>query len=526
MATIHRMLLVATALGVAGQLALAQPSHAQARFECARKGGDLVIGLEAKVPTYDQHVSTAGAARNIAAHMFEALMTRDEKMAPMLGLAQSMTESADGKTYTFKLRKDVAFHNGRMMDSSDVVASYERYKRVGVERGSFAIIDRWEAPDAETFVVHLKERQATFLDSFSNFTAPVVIIPKENADAEANRLPPVGTGPYQLVDFADTQIRLKRFDGFKPDPRHTQPTGFGGYKQACADTITFRILIEGGTRIAALETGEVHVVEDVPTTAQKRLAANSAVKLLRLEDFWLHVAYPNFSFPPTDNLKVRQAIQAALDMEEIMEAASDGAYRLGHAYQFRGSVYYSEAGKELYNQRDKEKAKRLLQEAGYKGEKVILLTNRDYVQMYNASVMMNEQLKAVGINSELLVLDWPAALDKSVKDTTGWNMFFSGWTSVVAQGGLQSLRFLADPFNVHKPKDNKSDPEFMAAWLGGLSSPKLEDRVAAFERAQQRAYDQAMAYPLGILPKVQGTRANVEGFTPFFITRGWNVSVR
>jgi peptide/nickel transport system substrate-binding protein len=199
---------------------------------------------------------------------------------------------------------------------------------------------------------------------------------------------------------------------------------------------------------------------------------------------------------------------------------------LGHAYQFRGSVYYSDAGKELYNQRDKEKAKRLLQEAGYKGEKVILLTNRDYVQMYNASVVINEQLKAVGINSELLVLDWPAALDKSVKDTTGWNMFFSGWTSVVAQGGLQSLRFLADPFNVHKPKDNKSDPEFMAAWLGGLSSPKLEDRVAAFERAQKRAYEQAMAYPLGILPKVQGTRANVEGFTPFFITRGWNVSVR
>ena len=264
----------------------------------------------------------------------------------------------------------------------------------------------------------------------------------------------------------------------------------------------------------------------MPTTAQKRLAQNAAIKLLRLEDFWLHISYPNFSAPPTDNLKVRQAIQAAMDMEEIMEASSDGAYKLGHAFQFRSSPYYSDAGKELYNQKDKAKARRLLQEAGYKGEKVVLLTNRDYVQMYNASVMMNEQLKAVGINSELLVLDWPAALDKSNKDTTGWNFFFSGWTSVVAQGGLQSLRFLGDPFNVHKPRDNKSDPEFMAAWLGGLSSPKLEDRIAAFEKAQGRAYDQVMALPLGILPKVQGTRANIEGFAPYFITRGWNVSVK
>ena len=518
--------IAATALAVVVLAALAPDARAQARFECARKGGDLIFGLEAKVPTYDQHVSTAGAARNIAAHMFEALMTRDEKVAPMLGLAESMTESPDGKTYTFKLRKDVQFHNGKTMTSADVLASYERYKRVGVERGSFTVIDRWEAPDADTFVVHLKERQATYIDSFSNFTAPVVIIPKENADAEANRLPAVGTGPYQLVEYGDTLIKLKRFDGFKPDMRHTQPTGFGGYKQACADTITFRILTEGGTRVAALETGEVHIVEDVPTTAQKRLVQNAAIKLLRLEDFWLHISYPNFSAPPTDNLKVRQAIQAAMDMEEIMEASSDGAYKLGHAFQFRSSPYYSDAGKELYNQKDKAKARRLLQEAGYKGEKVVLLTNRDYVQMYNASVMMNEQLKAVGINSELLVLDWPAALDKSNKDTTGWNFFFSGWTSVVAQGGLQSLRFLGDPFNVHKPRDNKSDPEFMAAWLGGLSSPKLEDRIAAFEKAQGRAYDQVMALPLGILPKVQGTRANIEGFAPYFITRGWNVSVK
>jgi len=235
------------------------------------------------------------------------------------------------------------------------------------------------------------------------------------------------------------------------------------------------------------------------------------------------VTYPNFSFPPTDNPKVRQAIQAALDMEELMEGASDGAYKLHHALQFNGSAYYSDVGKELYNQRNKDKAKRLLQEGGYKGEKVILLTNREYQSMYNTSVVMAEQLKAVGINAELLVLDWPAALDKSMKDTTGWNFFFTGWITVTASGGAQSLRFLVEPTNVHKPKENKTNPEFKKEWDAIAVGATIEQRKASFERAQRIAYDDVMVVPMGTMPKVQALRANVENFKSYYIPRMSNV---
>ena len=165
-----------------------------------------------------------------------------------------------------------------------------------------------------------------------------------------------------------------------------------------------------GARVAGLETGELQGVEDVPTIAQKRIAANKDIRLLKLSNFWLNALYGNWSAPPTNNKLFRQAVLAALDFDEIMEAASDGDYKPNLGYQYPGTNYYTEVGKELLNQHDTAKAQRLLAEAGYKGEKVVLLTNKDYPSLYNSALVTAQQLKGVGINAELLVLDWPTAL--------------------------------------------------------------------------------------------------------------------
>ena len=499
-------------------MALADP------FKCPRMGGDLAFGLGAKVAGLDQHVSPAGSTRDVTSNIYETLVTRDDTMKPILQLAKSVDVSADQKTFIFHLREGVKFHNGKTMTSDDVLASYQRYQKVGVDRSILDIVDRFETPDASTFTIVLKDTRPTFLESLSYFTVPIVIIPRENANAAPQQLPPVGTGPFQLVEFvADSHVKLKRFEGYTPNTDFTEATGFGGYKQPCLDTVTLRMTSEPAARTAALETGELQGVQDVPTASQKRLAENKSIKLLRLENFWLNVTYPNQSFPPTDNLKVRQAILAAMDMNEIMDAASDGAYKLNPSFQFPGTPYYTEAGKELYNQHNIAKAKQLLQEGGYKGEKVILMTNREYPSMYNTSLVMSEQLKAAGINAELLVLDWPTALQKSVKDNEGWNFFYTGWITVTALGGAQSLRNLADPSNVHKPQGNKSDPEFMAAFRKIESGSTLDERRAAFATAQARAFDQVMAVPFGVMPKVQAMRTNVEGFKPYYSPRFYNV---
>lgn len=498
---------------------------AQAQAEiCGRKGGDLVFGMEAKLGTLDQHVNAANSTRNVAMNIFETLVTRDENMAPVLDLARALDVSEDGRTYTFTLRPGVTFHNGKPLTSADVAASFERYKRIGIDRSALDAIERWETPDDATFRIVLSEPRASFLESISASTVPIVIVPAEQASAEPTRLEPIGTGPFQLVEFvADSHVTVKRFDGYVPNTALEGLSGFAGRKEACVDTVTFRTLAEPGARIAALEVGEAQIVEDVPTLSRDRLAENSDIVLVRLEHAALNLTYPNFSAAPTDNLKVRQAILASLNMDEIMDAATDGAYSLNPSFQFPGQTYYTEAGSELYNQNNPEKAKALLAEAGYNGEKVVMLTTRDIPRAYNTALVMSEQMKAAGINAELLVLDWPTALSMSVKETKGWNFFFTSWITVTAQGGAQSLRNLADPSNVHKPQDNKSDAEFMEQFGILSSSPDIEARKQAFAKAQARVLDQVMAIPFGVAPKIQATRSNVKGYVPFFNTRVSNV---
>ena len=495
-----------------------------AAFACPKTGGDLVFGGEAKVNSLDQYASNTISTRNVAMNIYESLMTRDENFNPILELADSMEESPDHLTYTFKLRQGVKFHNGKDMTTEDVMASFDRYAKLGIERGNLANVDKWEAPDKYTFVIRMKKAQPTFIEDLSSFSVPIVIVPSEQKDAEALRLDPIGTGPFQVVEYvADSHVKLKRYDGYKPNTNYKERTGFGGYKVACVDTVTYRIVTEPGARVAGLETGELMAVEDVPTKAQAALKANKDVVLLSLENFWIHIMLPNTSFPPTDNLNFRKAVQAALDMDEIMDAATDGAYKLNVGFQYPGRAFYTDAGKETYNVKNKELAKKYLQEAGYNGEPMILLTNQDYTSMYNAALVVSEQLKAVGINAKLDVVDWPTSVNRQLKERTGWNFFFTGYGTQPALGALATMKFFVPPQTVFYPKDDVQDPDLLKDYADMLGQPDIADRKAAFAHMQKTILEKVYAVPFGSLTKVQATRANVKGFQPFRIPRFSNV---
>ena len=103
----------------------------------------------------------------------------------------------------------------------------------------------WDAPDKDTFVIHMKKAQPTFMEILSSFSVPIVIIPAEDKDDPPQQLKTIGTGPWQLVESVPgSYVKLKRYDGYKPNTNFEQKTGFGGYKQACFDTVTFRIVTE------------------------------------------------------------------------------------------------------------------------------------------------------------------------------------------------------------------------------------------------------------------------------------------
>ena len=297
-------------LGTVSALALATTPASAQRFTCGKTGGNLVFAQEAKVNSLDQMTSSTISTRNVAMNMFESLVTRDENMNPIPELAAEVVEAPDGMMYTFKLRQGVKFHNGKAMTSDDVMASFDRYKKVGIDRGILDVVDKWEAPAPDTFVLKMKQAQPTFIENLSSFSVPIVIVPRENASAEAMQLKPVGTGPWEYVEFvADSHVKLKRFDGYTPDKRFPTTNGFGGYKVACVDTVNMRIVTEAGARVAGLETGEFHGVEDIPAKAQARLKDNKNITLAPLNNFWVQIAIPNLSprRRPTISRSVRRS---------------------------------------------------------------------------------------------------------------------------------------------------------------------------------------------------------------------------
>jgi peptide/nickel transport system substrate-binding protein len=511
-------------LGVLAALALAASSALAEPFKCPHVGGNFVFGQEANINSLDQMTSATISTRNIAMNMFEALMTRDENFSPILDLAESVTEAPDHLTYTFKLRNGVHFHNGKEMTSADVVASFERYNKVGLERSMFANVASWDATDKDTFVIHMKQAQPTFLMALSSFSVPVVIIPAEDKDDPPQQLKSIGTGPWQLVESVPgSYVKLKRYEGYKPNTQFEQRTGFGGYKQACFDTVTFRIVTEPQARLAGLKTGELQGVEDLPTKSLADLKADKNITLLPLKNWWIQITYPNTSVAPTDNLMFRKAVQTVLDMDEIMDAASDGNYALNIGFQYPNQADYSDAGKETYNLHNATLAKQYLAQSGYKGEPVVLLTNKDYPPMYNSALVMQQQLQAIGINAQMKVVDWPTSVQMALKSDTGWNFFYTGWGTQPALGALATMNFFVEPNATFRPKGEQDDPEVIKLWkdMNGLPTP--EGRQDAYAQLQKYVLGQVYSVPFGSFTKVQGTRSNVKGFVPFRIPRMSNV---
>jgi peptide/nickel transport system substrate-binding protein len=510
--------------GLIAGLTLAMAPAVAAPFSCPRMGGDFVFGQEANVNSLDIMTSASVSTRNAALNIFETLVARDENGNVIPDFADSVTEAPDRLSYTFRLRQGAKFHNGKPVTAADVAASYERYNRIGLTRSIFSKVAGWDTPDAGTFVIRMKEVQPVFLELLSSFLAPPVIVPAEFKDDPPQQLHSVGSGPWKLDEFMPGSfVRLVRYEGYVPNRNFEQRTGFAGYQQACFDTVTIRIVPEPGARVAGLRTGELQGVEDIPTKSVAELKGDKNITLVPMYNWFILIALPNTSRAPTDNLAFRKAVQAALDMDEIMDAATDGNYRLNVGLQYPNQPAYTDAGKETYNQHNPALAKQYLVEAGYKGAPLVLMTNKDYASMYNAALVMAEQLKAIGVNAQLKVVDWPTSTQTAKQASGEWNYAFTGWGSEPFIGPLGIMQDLIPPNAQWAPKDLAGDPDLNAAYNDMTQKLDPKDRQAGWVRAQTIALERAYVLPFGSLTKMQGVRANVQGFTPFRIPRMSNV---
>lgn len=508
---------------LAGTTAAALIGAGSNKAAAAGKSRDFIFVQGSNPPSLDAMSTSSQASRNINMNIYETLYGFDEHTKPIPMLAEGVKISDDGLTYRFTLRRGVKFHNMQEMTAKDVKASLERYRKVGATSNLLEPVKSIEITGDHEVTLTMDKDTPTFLESFCSPRAPAVIIPESDGQAAAGKTSLIGTGPYKYVEYVpDSHVKLVRFADYSQDTRMKGIDGFGGRKTAYLETVTFRIMPEQGAQVAALETGEVQGVEIVAVPASKRLEHDKAVKIYKNMPWAMLTLIMNVNEAPTDNPKFREAVQVALNMEEIMALATTGFYQLDPDWQYKGTPYYGgDIGKSFYNQHDVKRAKKLLQEAGYKGEKYTILTDSNYPEHNKSAVVIAANLKAVGINAVINQVDWPTALKLRLQPT-GWN----GWTLMMGIEPYVGPVALTATFTGKSPLFIKNDPEIDALYQQLITGKTVAARKAIFDAIQKRLYAFYGIIKLGNTGLIQATEATVEGFRPFRFPRLYDVKLK
>jgi len=483
---------------------------AGADAQTPKRGGVLRVAVLGDPPTLDSHWTTANFVEVITQHIYEGLYTLDQSYQAIPDLADGMPAvSADGLTYAIKLRQGIKFHNGKELTSEDVVASLKRWGGYAAQAKSlWASVEDVRPAGKHAVELRLKEKSGIVLISLANANNFAAIYPKEIAEKypTPNKITEyIGTGPFRFVEWKpDSHIRMVRYDDYKARPEPAN--GWGGRKVAHVDEIRWIPMPDVATRVATLESGEVEFADDLQADAYGRIKENPKLKPLVVRPYaWAEGVF-NKKEGLMTNVKLRQAIQAALDMESVMKGAVGNPlfYRLDPGLSFQEQkAWHSTAGAPFYNQRNPEKAKQLLQEAGYKGEPVRILTTKEYAWMYNYALVTKQQLEELGMVIDLQVVDW-ATLVQRRNNPQMYDIFTTG------------MAFVPDP---------TQHPYLRCDWPGWTCDDEIGKRMDAIRResdpkkrkalwdeVNRRFYEYVPAIRYGDIFGFRAMQAYVKGF--------------
>jgi peptide/nickel transport system substrate-binding protein len=484
-----------------------------------KKGGALKVALIGEPPTLDMHMTTAVITREVMLNVVETPFTLDANYQPVPLLAEGHEAQDGGKRHVIRLRKGIRFHNGKELTSADVVASLKRWGNLsGPGKAVFRTLEAMEATGPSTVEIRLKEPTGTLLVALAQLSSPAAIYPKEVVDAAGDGPVKeyVGTGPFRFVEHRpDRHIKLARFDGYAS--RSEAPNGLGGQRVAHVDEVYFLPVPDYGTRQAGVQTGEYHYAQQMKADQFERLRAMPGVEPIALRPYGWVVWVLNLKQGPMADKRLRQAIQAAVDIEPPMLAAMGNKdfFRLDPGLFFQEQqAWHSKAGAELYNQRDKDKARRLLKEAGYQGQPLRWIVTTEYEHHYKPALVGKAQLEEVGFKIDLQVSDWATVVQRRNKPEL-WDIFS---TAVVVE-----------------PEPTTSTI-VLCSWPGWWCHPEKEQLLQAmgreldpkkrfthWERIQTIFYEDAARIRLGDYFRVDARRKELQGFRPGPYMHFWNV---
>lgn len=465
----------------------------------------ITIAQYADAVSLDPQDTNDNASYSIEKCMLEGLVGFNEKMEQIPQLAERWDASPDARVYTFYLRKGVKFHDGTPLNAAAVKANFDRIRNPDnkLKRYTlFKIISQIDVIDEHTVRFTLAEpfgaMIATFAHPAGGINSPTAV---EKYGKEYGKNP-VGTGPYKFVEWMpNDHITLVK-----------NPDYWDKANGPKVDKIIVKPVPEAGTRIAMLQKGDAQFVNTVPYAQAEIVKGDKNLNLVANEAIYTFWVAMNVQKKPFDNVKVRQALNYAVDKEAIIKAVLRGYGKPADSPLAPQVWGYSQVKAYPY---DVAKAKALLAEAGYANGFKATLRCAETTEAKEVAVALQGQLKQVGVDVQVVSLDAATLSAERFKPLAEnkCEMEYGGWSPSTgdADWGIRPLL----------TKENWPPTNFTISFY---TNPKVEElvkaalqtsdpakRKAAYAEVQQIVIEDAPWIFLWVNYVLGGSRSDVGG---------------
>lgn len=473
----------------------------------------LVFAMNTDVQSLDPQIQNDTTSEQVVKMLYNTLLKFEDDGTVVGDLAESWSVSEDKLTWTFNLKQGVKFHNGKELTSADVKATFDR--ALNAEAGGLRtteIIKMFtavEAPDPYTVTITTDGPYGPMESLMCNMSLGIMdadYIEQYGLDLGTSVEGENGTGPFKVVSWErDQEIVVERFDDYFGTPAKLQ-------------TVVYTIIPEAASRVIALETGEVDVIDKPTDEDLARLEADTEnFTVLRKPTISQRLFRFGCNDPIISNTKVRQAIVYAIDRQAIIDALFTGSAYPSTAPLAPVTFGYSDLGE---IEQDLELAKSLLAEAGYPdGFDTKIVTTERYQNGIELAEIISQQLAEIGINAEIEVWEW-SALSASwngiTADEFDQPIFIMGAGPSMrdADGGLRGLYTTSETGLNDRNYGFYSNAEVDALIEQGMQETDQQKRVEIYKEAMEILYrEDPVAFWLFDMYGLAITSSKVEGVT-------------
>jgi peptide/nickel transport system substrate-binding protein len=451
--------------GAAGIAASSLP-----RFSIAQPANARVLRFvpQANLTVLDPIITTAAVTLNHGWMVWDTLFGVNAAQQAKPQMAEGYTVSDDGRTYLIKLRQGLKWHDGEPVRAQDCAASLARW----AVRDTFGqtvakSVDAWGVAGDQTVKVTLKRPFPLLIDAIAMQTS--FIMPERLAKTDPFKAITeiVGSGPFRFLKdefVAGSAAAWEKFDGYVP--RQEPPEWTSGGKVAHFQRIEWKIIPDAATASAALQNGEVDWYEQAQIDLVPLLRRNADIVIAPSNpQGYIGGMRFNCIQPPFDDVRLRRAVMVAVNQEDYMRAImgdDHSAWRVCRSQYPCGTTYGTEV--DLPVQRgDLAAAKKMIQEAGYNGQKAVIVNPTDFATIGPLGDITYDMFKKIGINAELQDTDWGSVVQRRATrepvEKGGWSVFHTWFT-----GGFILNPVVTAPFRA----------QGAAGWFGWYDNPKVE----------------------------------------------------